>query len=130
MLHRFDVDPCEVVVELGENALPAPELNRTVAALRRAGLSLALDDFGTGAAGLTAFLAFEADVVKLDRSLIVEACVGNERAIALLESLRATGQRLGAEVVAEGIETPDQLALCRRLGIQLAQGFLWAGERA
>jgi predicted signal transduction protein with EAL and GGDEF domain len=130
MLQRHDVQPAEVVVELGENALPAPELNRTVRALREAGLSLALDDFGTGAAGLSAFLAFEADVVKLDRSLIVEAGIGNPRAIALLETLRATGHRLGAKVIAEGIETAEQLALCRSLGIELAQGFFWPGEAA
>jgi diguanylate cyclase (GGDEF)-like protein len=129
-LRRYDVRPGEVVIELGENALPAPELDRTVRELRREGLSLALDDFGTGAAGLTAFLAFDADVVKLDRSLIVEACVGNERAVALLQSLRETGQRLGASVIAEGVETPEQLALCRRIGIELAQGYLWPGEVA
>jgi diguanylate cyclase (GGDEF)-like protein len=126
LLDRHGVPPSAMVVELGENALPGPELTRAVQQLRRAGISLALDDFGTGAAALSAFVAFDFDVVKLDRSLLVEAGTGNVRAIALVETLRTAGQRLGAQVIAEGVETLDQLDLCRRLGIELAQGHLWS----
>jgi EAL domain-containing protein (putative c-di-GMP-specific phosphodiesterase class I) len=126
LLDRHGVPPSAIVVELGENALPGPELTRAVQQLRRAGISLALDDFGTGAAGLSAFVAFDFDIVKLDRSLLVEAAAGNLRASALVEMLRSAGQRLGAQVIAEGVETPEQLDLCRSLGIELAQGHLWS----
>ena len=98
--------------------------------VRAAGIRIAADDVGAGNAGLRLLSEIAFDVVKIDLSL-VQRGVLQESSLAVLRGLREMARRSGATVVAEGVETPEQLVALRRLGITAAQGYLLgrAGDR-
>ena len=91
--------------------------------LKAAGIRLAMDDFGTGYSSLSCLQEFPFDVLKLDRTLTENVNRGRGYA-ALLQAVTSLGENLGLEVVAEGIETPEQLALLQALGCEYGQGYL------
>lgn len=91
--------------------------------LRLHGFGLALDDFGTGYSNLQILSQIPLTQVKIDRSL-VHSAAGNPVAMQVLSSVVELSLQLDFEVVAEGIERPEDLALVSRLGCHQAQGFL------
>ncbi len=96
---------------------------KAIGPLRTAGLRLALDDVGAGFASLTHIIRLEPDVLKLDRALTSE--VGASSHVrALAAALTSFALEIQATVLAEGIETEEQLALLIALGVPLGQGFL------
>jgi len=96
---------------------------RVLGRLRREGSRVALDDLGTGYASLAYVAGLEADVLKIDRSFT--AGLGVHRAqSAVVAALVSLGRSLGQDLVAEGVETPDQARLLLELGCEVAQGFL------
>jgi EAL domain-containing protein (putative c-di-GMP-specific phosphodiesterase class I) len=112
-------------LEITERALLA-DAEGTVSALERLkalGVSLTLDDFGTGYSALGYLSRFHVDAIKLDKSL-VSGAQGARTAEAVTSALVALGRRLDLRVVAEGVETEEQLAWLRELGCHLVQGFL------
>ena len=64
-------------------------------------------------------------MLKIDRSFLASAAGGNDRAVTLLRLIVGAGSELDMTVVAEGVEGPAELDMCRRLGVERAQGFLW-----
>ncbi len=92
--------------------------------LRRSGVLFALDDVCFGRASLESLAVLSPDVVKLDRRLVTGAAADRGRRQVLRRTL-AVARALGAEVVAEGVETDDDLDLIRELGIETGQGYLW-----
>ena len=90
-------------------------------ALLAMGARVALDDFGTGRASIAHLHSFRAHTVKVDRS-IVAGVTGRPRDAAFLAGVVATAHALGMEVVAEGVETAEQLARVREMGCDQAQG--------
>lgn len=94
-----------------------------LSALHRAGVRLALDDYGTGHSSLQRLLDLPLSTVKLDRSL-VQRLPHDPRTAAALRSTLTLTTDLGLEVIAEGVETPDQLKWLTDHGVPLAQGFL------
>jgi EAL domain-containing protein (putative c-di-GMP-specific phosphodiesterase class I) len=115
----------EVYVELTE-AVPVADMDRCSVVLkelrRRAGIKLAIDDFGAGFSNLHILADLEPDVVKLDRGLI-HGISANRRQQVLATWLVRLCHDLGARVVAEGIETRDDLMAVRDTGMSYAQGF-------
>jgi len=93
--------------------------------MRRKGGHISLDDFGTGYSSLRFLLDFPIDTLKIDRDFI-KADLQDVRNAALVESIFAIARGIGAEVVAEGIETDAQLDFVRDHGCQRAQGYLFA----
>jgi diguanylate cyclase (GGDEF)-like protein len=91
--------------------------------LRRHGVRLAMDNFGSGHSSLLCLQEFSLDCVKIDRGLIANASKGREFA-ALLHAVITLAENLDLEVVAEGVETTNQLVLLQALGCQLAEGYL------
>ncbi|MBA3415070.1 MAG: EAL domain-containing protein, partial [Chloroflexia bacterium] len=89
--------------------------SETLAALRALGVRLAIDDFGTGHSGLNVLRRRPIQSLKIDRSL-VEGLLHNPDDRAIVQAIVIFAQTLGLQTVAEGIETPDQLALLRSLG--------------
>lgn len=119
-----------LVVEITEKATisrrvprgcPTPET--TLEELHRAGASLSLDDFGTGHASLTHVSRFPLSSIKVDRTFVA-AMEHDERDRAVVDVVVGVARRLGLTVVAEGVETAEQLALLRELGCDRAQGYL------
>ena len=91
--------------------------------LRQAGFTVSIDDFGTEYANLSLLSAIEFDVLKLDKSL-VDDVAWNQRARTVVEAIVDICRKMHIQVVAEGIETEEQLIALRGCGVELAQGFL------
>jgi len=125
ILRRYGLEPGQVVVELTEREA-IEDLSRLKANLdrvRAAGLRIAADDVGSGNAGLRLLSEIAFDIVKIDLSLVQRGLL-HESSLAVLRGLREMARRSGAAVVAEGVETPEQLVVLQRLGITSAQGYL------
>ena len=95
----------------------------TMRALRRLGIRIALDDFGTGHASLSYLRRFPFDHIKIDRSF-VQNMTDDKEARAIVESILTLSSRLQLKVVAEGVETEQQLALLQHLACPKVQGYL------
>ncbi|HWH27384.1 MAG TPA: EAL domain-containing protein [Mycobacteriales bacterium] len=115
-----------LVLEIVENAFVDAEAAARLADLRAAGVRLALDDFGAGVSSLQQFLTLSVDALKLDGSLLGGGVDTGDRGRTLLGLLARVGEDMGVHVIAEGVETAEQLQVVRGLGLRLGQGFLWA----
>jgi diguanylate cyclase (GGDEF)-like protein len=93
--------------------------------LRELGVQLSIDDFGTGYSSLSYLQRFPIDTLKIDRSF-VNQMTDNEENIAIVRTIVALAQNLGMDVVAEGVETDDQLNLLRKLDCENGQGYLFS----
>lgn len=124
---RRGIAPTQLVVELTEReeVQDLAGLRRNAAACRRAGIRLAADDVGAGNAGLRLLSEVHFDIVKIDLSL-VQGGILHDPSYAVLRAIQELAARWDATVVAEGVETAEQLAAVRDLGCDLAQGFWFA----
>ena len=93
-------------------------------ALKQLGLTLAMDDFGTGYSSLSYLKKFPIDVIKIDRSFIKDI-PENEDDMEITSAVIAMAHNLKLKVVAEGVETPAQLAFLRRHNCDIGQGYLF-----
>lgn len=122
-----DASPDRLVVEVTEHAVvdDYTEMRNASRCLADRGIRLAIDDVGMGFSGLNRILETEPTELKLDAAVIRDVHL-NPVKQALIETFCAFGRRAGFEVVAEGIETDDELDALRVLGAPLGQGFyLW-----
>jgi diguanylate cyclase (GGDEF)-like protein/PAS domain S-box-containing protein len=127
-LDRAGLPAAQLVLEITESAL-ADSKATAVAVLheiRRLGVRVAIDDFGTGYSSLDRLRSLPVDQLKIDRSFISEIDGARRGAAAapVLAAIVAMAGALQLRVVAEGVETAPQLAALRRMGCDLAQGFL------
>ncbi|MEM8741493.1 MAG: EAL domain-containing protein [Pseudomonadota bacterium] len=109
-------------VLLNERAGHAPDNIRSFAA---AGFPIELDDFGTGHAAISNLRKFPVDRLKIDRDFVAGIDADNELRM-ITEAISRMGNSLGLQIMAEGVETPEELAVVRELGCDSAQGFLIA----
>ena len=118
------LDPSRLEVEVTENVLikQPDQALRIFNELRRLGVRIALDDFGTGYSSLSYFRTFPFDKVKIDKGFIADLNGFSSREI--VRSVLELSRSLGIAVVAEGVESPEQLEVLRELGCDLIQGFL------
>ncbi len=125
MLGRHAIDPTRVVLELTERETvdDMDHLVRAVEACRAAGMRLAADDVGAGNAGLRLLSQMRFDIVKIDLSLVQGGAV-RATSQEVVRTLKDLADRWGALVIAEGVETPEQLEFVRSLGIRAGQGYL------
>jgi EAL domain-containing protein (putative c-di-GMP-specific phosphodiesterase class I) len=118
-----------LIFEFTENEkIETAHLQNIIAAYRALGFSTAIDDFGAGYAGLALLADLPTDLVKLDMALIREIDTDPRRR-AITETVVKLIRSLGADVIAEGVETMGELAAVRLLGVRFVQGFLF-GEPA
>ena len=129
LFHQVMLDtglpPRRLEVELTETAIMA-DRERALHVLRQIkalGVSVALDDFGTGYSSLETLRAFPFDKIKLDRFFVSEL-EGSPQATAIIRAVMALGRSLSIPILAEGIETQDQLEVLIREGCDEVQGFL------
>ncbi len=130
-LQAARVAPERVLVEVTETALlqDAARSAAELGALSAAGVSVALDDFGTGFSSLSWLTDFPVDVVKVDRSFTADV-VHDERKAAVVRAITSASEAIGFSVVAEGIETVEQLECLAALGCHLGQGYLFGRAAA
>jgi EAL domain-containing protein (putative c-di-GMP-specific phosphodiesterase class I) len=93
--------------------------------LRSLGVQLAMDDFGTGYSSLSNLHRFPINTLKIDRSFITRMAENNENA-EIVRTISGLAQNLGMDVVAEGVETREQLDLLKSLGCQFGQGYFFS----
>jgi EAL domain-containing protein (putative c-di-GMP-specific phosphodiesterase class I) len=94
-------------------------------ALKEAGISLSIDDFGTGYSSLNYLKRFPIDTIKIDRSFVKDLHDDADDA-AICAAIIAMSRQLGLNVVAEGVETKDQLKFLRRHKCDHIQGFVFS----
>lgn len=99
-------------------------LKEHTAAFKKAGILVAIDDVGFGRSSLESLILLEPDVVKVDIKYVAGIAVDQQKQ-RLLRRLVKVVQALGAELVAEGIESREDLEVVRDMGVQYAQGYLW-----
>jgi len=115
----------DVTVEITERVLTqdSSKALRALTQLKDAGVSVAIDDFGTGYSSLSYLTKFPIDYIKIDRSFISNIGI-SESDETLTETIIGLANKLSMRVVAEGIETPQQLDFLKNLGCDFAQGYL------
>jgi diguanylate cyclase (GGDEF)-like protein len=127
VLKSSRLEPSALVLEMTETTLMA-KVDRilvTLESLKSLGVGLAIDDFGTGYSSLAYLPRFPVDLLKIDRSFV--ASLGAAPADrAMVSAIVSLATALGIEVVAEGVETPAQLAALQEIGCDLAQGYLFS----
>jgi diguanylate cyclase (GGDEF)-like protein/PAS domain S-box-containing protein len=123
-LRSSGLDPACLSLEITETVMvrDADGLGEVLQALKALGVRLVLDDFGTGYSSLSYLTRLPLDVLKVDRSF-VDGLGWDSRDTAITETIIAMSRALSLDVIAEGVETPDQVRELRRLGCGLAQGF-------
>lgn len=116
-----------ITVEITERLLVDEQVDAEslLAELQQEGLAISLDDFGTGYSSLSYLSRFNVNKLKIDRSFIM-AIGENPTQEALIETILSMGEKLGIDVVAEGIETQQQLEFLRSRGCRYGQGFFLA----
>jgi diguanylate cyclase (GGDEF)-like protein len=133
--------PADVVAALEESGFPACQLTLEVTegvlvrdvdavvaqleSLRALGIRIAIDDFGTGFSGLSYLQHMPADIIKIDRSFVMDLPTGRS-ALTLITSMVELARTLGLDVVAEGVETEGQRRALAELDCGSAQGYLFA----
>lgn len=115
-----DEDP--ISAHAGRLVLEVQEASSILETLRERGIEIALDDFGTGYSNFGSIAELDPELVKLDREVIAGVRIHSRRH-QLLTSLAAMCMAQGAVVVAEGVETHDELMAVMAAGIPLAQGY-------
>lgn len=124
---RNKVPARQITIEITESVLMSND-DRTLRVLNRLkeeGFSLALDDFGTGYSSLAYLRDFPFDKLKIDRSFVKGLSV-NDRALAIVEGVVNFGRILGREIVAEGIETEQEMQAMQQAGCTHLQGWLFS----
>ncbi|HEY0206720.1 MAG TPA: EAL domain-containing protein [Acetobacteraceae bacterium] len=116
--HRLDLEVTEGML-LDETGLVLD----TMGALRAQGIGMTLDDFGTAYASLSYLRRFPFNRIKVDKSFVADITTDKET-LAIVQAILALSIRLNLSVVAEGVETSEQLDVLRGLGCRVVQGFL------
>lgn len=126
-LQEQQVRPENIIIEVTENLLldTTYPVAQRLSAFQQAGLQISLDDFGTGYCSVAFLKRFHIDYIKLDRSLITDLSQ-DTTGTALWEAIIVMAHKLNIKVIAEGIETLEQLAILKDAGCDFGQGYLFS----
>jgi diguanylate cyclase (GGDEF)-like protein/PAS domain S-box-containing protein len=126
ILHETNLDARSLKLELTESVLMenTESVTAVMQQLKVLGVSLSLDDFGTGYSSLSYLHRFPIDTLKIDRSFVNKMTCGDKN-LEIIRAIIMLSQALGMDVVAEGIETADQLAQLSQLQCKYGQGYFF-----
>jgi diguanylate cyclase (GGDEF)-like protein len=126
LLALFPREKERFCIELSEQQMlgDLTRLQERVSILRRDGLRIACDDVGFGRSHLESLVLLEPDVIKIDKRC-VKGVARQPITRRQLERFISVAHKLGSEIIAEGVETEEDLEVLRELGVDQAQGFLW-----
>lgn len=127
LLQSTGLPPSWLMMELTESMLvqDAAKALQQMHDLRALGVGLSIDDFGTGYSSLSYLKRFPASELKVDRSFIIDL-PKHDKDRAIVQTVVTLGHSLGMDVVAEGIETPEQHRILQHIGCDVFQGFLFS----
>jgi EAL domain-containing protein (putative c-di-GMP-specific phosphodiesterase class I) len=119
--------PHDLKLELTESVTMRDEkrTRRTLSELKALGVRLCIDDFGTGYSSLSYLRRFALNILKIDRSFVSEM-LSNAESREIVKTILSLASNLGMEVVAEGVETAEQVSLLHSLGCGYAQGYFFS----
>jgi len=123
-LDKHSIDESKIVLEITETIFleKSTKIIELFNKLKSRGILISLDDFGTGYSSLSYLKSFPIDILKIDKAFVDD--YHSNRGINFLETIIKMGQTLNLEVIAEGVEEDDQLALLKSLRCNSFQGFL------
>ncbi|MEM9057595.1 MAG: bifunctional diguanylate cyclase/phosphodiesterase, partial [Pseudomonadota bacterium] len=127
IVRRHDLPPAALELEITEAAMlgGSEAIGVMLDELRDLGVRLAIDDFGTGYSSLSYLTRFPFDVLKIDRRFITNM-IGSTRDRHVVRSILSLADALDFDVIAEGVETDEQVDALRELGCEHVQGFLYS----
>jgi diguanylate cyclase (GGDEF)-like protein len=127
LMTTYAIPPDALEMEITESVLldDHHEVAGELSSLRAAGVRVSLDDFGTGYSSLSYLKRFRFDLLKIDRSFVA-GLPGNPDDVSLVKAILAMAKGLDLRVLAEGVETPEQLSFLSGQGCDLAQGYFIA----
>jgi diguanylate cyclase (GGDEF)-like protein len=127
ILHETGLDPHCLKLEITESAVMenAENTTKVLNDLRGLGVQLSIDDFGTGYSSLSYLHRFPIDTLKIDRSFVMRMTATGENS-EIVRTIITLAKNLEMEVIAEGVETVEQLEQLRELGCRYAQGYLFS----
>jgi diguanylate cyclase (GGDEF)-like protein len=127
ILYESGIAPFNLRLELTESVTMRDEerATRILRELKTLGVRLCMDDFGTGYSSLSYLRRFSLDILKIDRSFISDM-LENAESREIVKTILSLGSNLGIEIVAEGVETAEQVSLLQSLGCQYAQGYFFS----
>lgn len=131
LIRDMGIPTGRLVVEITEHERVAnlPRLLDAIQMLRRLDVQLALDDFGDGRSSLRLWAELKPDIVKIDKYFARDIASHPEK-VQTVTALRRIAETFGTQMVAEGLETPQELRALRDLGIELGQGYLLGRPQA
>lgn len=114
-------------IEITENILMQniEETSSIFNELQEMGIAVTLDDFGTGYSSLSYLTSFQVDTIKIDRSFVM-SCTEQPKNLIIIRAIIAMGHSLGIKIVAEGVETVEQLDIISKYGVDEAQGYFFS----
>ncbi len=127
LCRKYGIDPAMLHIEITETAL-ADETQKnlgTLKELKQNGFIVEIDDFGKGSSSLGLLKDLHADVLKLDKQFIQNS-TNEKRSLVILESILGMAQKLAMGVIAEGVETSEQLDILTELGCRMFQGYYFS----
>jgi len=127
IISKTGIDPKRIELEITEGALiePSPQVIQTIAELKHMGFTLAIDDFGTGYSSLAYLQRFNVDKLKIDRSFVKDVLTDSQGE-AITSAIISMAKSLNLQILAEGVENQEQLALLKEKGCETYQGFYFS----
>jgi diguanylate cyclase (GGDEF)-like protein len=123
ILAEAELPPGRLELELTESLAANEQTLRAIARLRELGVRIAIDDFGTGYSSFTLLKRMPADLLKIDQSFVRDA-LGGKSGEVILDTIIRMGRGLGIDVLAEGVETIEEMDMLLSLGCHQMQGYL------
>ena len=123
----YNINPDEVEVEITElNSFKDFKLaHNVINSLRENGYKVSIDDYGKNSSAFTIIRQIDVDTIKIDREIVVESEY-NQKAFLILEAVTNLAKRFGMTVVAEGVETSEQLEIIKKIGCSAVQGWYFS----
>lgn len=125
ILTMTDFSPRFLELEITETAILDEAITNLLKEFKKRGLSLSVDDFGTGYSGLSYLKRFSIDKLKIDQSFIRDIPASSD-SITIVSAIIAMAKELGVNVLAEGVETEEQLEFLRKKGCNYIQGYYFS----
>lgn len=124
VLTGYDIEPHRIKLEITETALMGDTLKLMdiLSHAQASGIEISLDDFGTGFSSLSRITGMPLNFIKIDRSFVSQ--IGQQGRCNVIEAIISMAHSMNCRIIAEGIETAEQLEYLKRLGCDFGQGFL------
>ena len=124
LIQKYQINPAQLEFEITETmSMTTTEATlRILSELKEIGVSIAIDDFGTGYSSLSYLKKFPIDILKIDRSFIMDM-IDNEEDMIITETIISMAHTLGLETVAEGVETQEHVDILKKIGCDQLQGY-------